>query len=121
MEEFLAMFLPEGILDWFTVKEIKKTTQRLEIILEEKNIVPELPIELRGQSVVSKGFKRILVDDFPVRGRKTELIFLRRVWQVEGSKTLLKRDIKICALGTKLEKEFADFLKERHRYRISGH
>jgi hypothetical protein len=121
MEEFLAMFLPTGILDWFTVKEINKTDQRLEITLEEKNIVPELPLELRGKTVTSKGFKKIVVDDFPVRGRKTELIFLRRIWQIEGHKTLLKRDIKICALGTKLEKEFADFLKERHRYRINGH
>ena len=36
----------------------------------------------------------------------------RRSWKFEGVDKWLKREIDICVSGTKLEKEFADFLKE---------
>ena len=114
-EEILEMFLPEGILEWFEVSKLDKNETILRITLKEKNIVPSIPEEHKGKVITSKGFKEIRIDDFPIRGRKTELIFLRRVWQIEDVDTLLKRDIKLCAEGTKLEKEFAVFLKEMDR------
>jgi hypothetical protein len=40
---------------------------------------------------------------------------MRRSWEIEGTNCLLKRDIQICFPGTKLEKEFASFLKELYR------
>jgi hypothetical protein len=46
------------------------------------------------------------------KGRKGELILKRRCWKFEGVEKWLKREIDICAPGTKLEKEFANFLKE---------
>ena len=110
--DLLHYFLPEGILEWFIVKDIEKHEGRMRIIFEEKNIVPEIPEAYRGKKVSSKGFKELFIDDFPIRGRKTELLFLRRTWEIEGVNKRLKRDIKIAAKGTKLEKEFADFLKE---------
>lgn len=113
--DLLGAFLPEGILEWFDVKDIEKNEEEIKVIFEEKNIVPEIPEEYRGRRLISKGFKKIIVNDFPIRGRRTELIFLRRVWQIKGVDTFLKRDIKLCAPGTKLEKEFADFLKDFHR------
>jgi hypothetical protein len=114
-KELLAAFLPEGILEWFEIKEVDKNDQTIRITFEEKNIVPELPENHRGKNVVSKGFKRILIDDFPIRGRKAELVFLRRLWQIEGEKELLKRDIKLVIPGTTLSPDFADFLKKMCR------
>jgi hypothetical protein len=111
-KELLTAMLPEGILEWFDIKKVEKNNRVVRITLEEKSVVPPLPKEHRGKKVVSKGFKRITVDDFPIRGRKGELIFLRRVWEIADSDELLKRKIDICAEGTKLEKEFADFLKD---------
>jgi len=40
------------------------------------------------------------------------LTFRRRYWKIERQKEYLKRDIQLSFLGTQLEKEFADFLKE---------
>lgn len=111
----LAYFLPNGVLDWFDVKKIERGDKKIRIELQEKNIVPEVPDEHQGKRIISKGFKKIVVDDFPIRGRKTELVFFRRVWQIEGVKEMLKRDIDLCVPGTNLEKEFADFLKELDR------
>jgi len=112
----LEFFLPEGTLEWFDIKNIEKTSEKMRIILEEKNIVPKIPEEHRGKRVISKGFSELLIDDFPIRGRKTELLFLRRSWEIEGTSKRLKRNIRLCAEGTKLEKEFADFLKELDRF-----
>jgi hypothetical protein len=109
--DVFSLFLPEGVLEWFDVVSGKKTPGTLQIVLEEKNI-PPITEELHGLHVESKGFKDITVDDFPVRGRKTMIIFRRRYWKVGGRDTLLKRDIQLVWEGTQLEKEFALFLKE---------
>lgn len=115
-EELIEPFLPDGILDWFVLKKVEKNERTVRLTFEEKNIVPQIPEEHRNKKIISKGFKKVIVDDFPIRGRKTELIFLRRIWQFEGVKELLKRDIKLTEKGTKLEKEFATFLKELDRF-----
>jgi len=107
----LKFFLPEGVLGCFDVKNVEKKKEGVEMMFEEKNVVPEIPKEHRGKRLTSKGFKKIVVNDFPIRGKKSKLIFLRRVWKIEGVDELLKRKIEICAPGTKLEKEFASFLK----------
>lgn len=112
IEEALSWFLPDGILEWFDCKDVEREPGLFRITLEEKNVVPVLPEEHRKKNVTSKGLKRIVIDDFPIRGRKVQLIILRRVWKIEGVEELLKRDIPLSAPGTKLEKEFADFLKE---------
>jgi len=110
--DYLEYFLPNDVLDWFNIINIEKSNEKLRIILEEKNLVPEIPKEHRGERIISKGFTEFLIDDFPIRGRKTELLFLRRIWETERTGKRLKRNITLCAKGTKLEKEFADFLKE---------
>lgn len=113
-KQMLELFLPDGCLKWFDVIDAKKTEDSIDIILEEKNIPPPSP-EIKERRIVSKGFTDIHIDDFPIRGRKVNLLFRRRYWQVTGMKKLLKRKINFCAEGTKLEKEFADFLKEVDR------
>jgi hypothetical protein len=114
-KELLAAFLPEHTLDYFRVAKFKKDDREITIVLEEKNEPPPLPPELRDRRIQSKGFWNITVNDFPIRGRKVELLFRRRVWKVEGRKELLKRDIPLTAAGTRLEQEFAHFLKAGSR------
>jgi hypothetical protein len=108
-----SFFLPDRTLEFFDVISGEKTGDSIRILLEEKNNPPleeaynDLPVE-------SKGFQEITITDFPVRNRTVTLTFRRRRWQVGNE--LLKRDIHLTAEGTQLEKEFADFLKERSGY-----
>jgi len=77
--------------------------------------VPPLRPRHEGKSVSSKGFFDITITDFPIRGKRVSLMFRRRRWKVEGENELLKRDIRLCAPGTQLQTEFADFLKGASR------
>jgi hypothetical protein len=109
--ELAALFLPEGILEYFDYEGYTKENKEVTIILVEKNTVPKLPEEYRDRKIRQKGFKEIRVDDFPVRGKKVKLLLRRRVWQIKGSEELYKKEILTTYPGTKLEKEFAIFLK----------
>lgn len=110
----LALFLPAGTLEWFEIVEGTHTGDGIKLVLEEKNVPPLLP-EHEGKQVHSKGFYDITITDFPIRGKRTSLVFRRRRWSVEGVRELLKRDIQLCAPGTQLETEFASFLKGASR------
>ena len=86
---------------------------KFRIILIEKNILPsKLPEKYRGKRVINTVLDNFTLDDFPIRGRKGEIVLKRRSWKFDGVDKMLKRDIKLTAKGTKLEKEFADFLKD---------
>ncbi len=118
IQELAELLLPEGILEYFEYagyerkgKEESQPYGEVTIILVEKNVVPKLPGEYRDRKIRQKGFKEIRVDDFPVRGKKVKLLLKRRVWQIENSEELYKREILTTYPGTKLEKEFAAFLK----------
>jgi len=110
----LAWMLPDGVLEWFDITKGTKNDLEIRIVLTEKN-KPPLEEKHAGKHVRCAGMKDIAIEDFPIRGRKVILIFQRRYWKVEEEEKLLKRDIPITAEGTKLEKEFANFLKEIHR------
>jgi len=112
IQELAELFLPEGILEYYEYTGYKKENEEITITLVEKNTVPKLPEQYRDRKIRQKGFKQISVNDFPVRGKKVQLLFRRRLWQIQGVKELYKREISIVFPGTKLEKEFADFLKE---------
>lgn len=118
IKELAELFLPEGILEHFEYagyerksKEEIKPYGEITIILEEKNVVPQLPEEYRAKKVRQKGFKEIRVDDFPIRGKKVKLLLKRRIWQIEGVEKLYKQEIMATYPGTKLEKEFAIFFE----------
>ena len=112
----LWAMLPDGLEKYFELEKYEKTNTRFRIILIEKNIVPEnLSEEYRGKKVINTVIKPITVDCFPIKGRKAELVLKRRIWKFEGVDKMFGRDIDICAPGTKLEKEFAAFLKEFNR------
>ena len=104
--------LPEGLEAYFELESYEKTENRFKITLIEKNRIPdELPEEYQNKQVINTVIKPITIDSFPIKGRKGELILKRRCWQFKDVDRMLKREINICAPGTKLEKEFADFLK----------
>ena len=114
--ELLWAMLPEGLADHFTIESYEKTDEVFRITLVEKNIVPEdLPEQYRGKKVQNTVLKSFTMDFFPIKGRKGELILKRRLWQFEGLVELYKRPLELCFPGTKLEKEFAAFLKEMDR------
>lgn len=113
--ELAWAMLPEGLERYFDIESFEKSDWHFRIILVEKNIVPELPEEYRGKRVINSVLNSLTVDDFPVRGRKGELVLKRRSWKFEGIDKMLTRRIEFCAEGTKLGKEFADFLKELDR------
>jgi len=108
-KELVEIMLPEGILESFEIKGLTKTPHRYKIILEEKNKSPKSPSEYRTRKVISKGFKDIAINDFPLRGRKVILLIRRRVWKLEGVKKLFKNELSLTMHGRKLEKEFAAF------------
>ena len=110
----LEFFLPDDTLTWFDITSGTKDDENICVILEEKNDPPLKP-KHKGKKITSNGFKEINIRDYPIRGRAVSLTSRRRSWKVEGEDGLLKRDIHLVAEGTKLEKEFADFLKEGSR------
>ena len=108
----LWAMLPEGLEGFFKVESFEKANDKFRIILiEENKIPPDLPKEYRGKKVINTITSDIIIDDFPIRGRKGEIILKRRSWKFEGVDKMFKRNIKLCNPGTKLEKEFAAFLK----------
>jgi len=113
----LWAMLPEGLEEFFELKQFEKNHNKFRIILIEKNIIPaDLPKEYHEKTVINTVLDDIIIDDFPIRGRKGEIVLKRRSWKFDGVDKMLKRDIKLTAKGTKLEKEFADFLKELDRF-----
>jgi len=105
--ELLFLMLPPGLSKWFDIEHFEKTEHYFRIHLLEKNTPPDTG----GRKVINTIIKRSTVDDFPVRGVKTELIVGRRYWKLEGVEPLLKRDIEITWSETRLAEDFASFLK----------
>lgn len=104
------LLLPEGILDYFTISDVKENSTEIAIYLEEKN---EVPGEYAHVKVESKGFyDPVVVQDFPVRGKKLFLNIRRRRWIVKDSGDYVSRNWKLVAEGSRMTHEFASFLKE---------
>jgi hypothetical protein len=111
----IAQFiLPQGILDYFIIKDIKQYPKELQIYLEEKN----LPLqEYKDNKLTSKGFfDEIKVQDFPIRGKAVYLLIKRRRWYNENTGAIVCRNWELVAQGTRMTKEFALFLKVINRY-----
>ena len=113
--ELVWAILPEGLEENFRVKDFVKKENIFRIVLEEKNEIGELPGQYRGKKIINTVLKSSMLDDFPIRGRKGELEIRRRYWKFEEEKEWYTRAIKLNVDGTKIEKEFALFLKEFYR------
>ena len=109
----LSYFLPEGILNYFEVKEVSEESSKLIFVLEEKPLSPE---ELIGKHYHSKGFyPPIMIQDFPVRKRACYFKVKRRRWSEVDTGEPYTRDWDLIAKGTKMTSEFALFLKRLDR------
>lgn len=109
-EAVLSLILPAHTLDWFDITYAESDEETLRLTLVEKNNPPK-----HKGTLVFKGYKDITVTNFPLRGRRTEFTFRRRYWSDPRTKKFVTNDIPLVAPGTKLEREFADFLKEKGR------
>ena len=117
MEDVFWSMLPEGLEDFFDLDGYEKTSSKFRLILKEKNIIPaDLPEKYQGKKVIDTTLNNIIIDDFPIRGRKGEILLKRRSWKFEGADEWFKQEVKLTEKGTKLEKEFAAFLKELDRF-----
>ncbi len=83
--ELLWAILPEGLEPYFEAEDFKKTADTFRIVLLEKNEIPtNLPEEYRGKKVINTLIKPITIDDFPIRGRKGELIIREGLGSSKG-------------------------------------
>jgi len=111
--EILSLLLPEGLLEYFDVIQVEKTSEFNAIHLEEKNIVP---VQYKDSKLVSKGFyEPVTIHDFPLRGKACYLMVKRRRWTNLDTGDIVVRDWEIVAKGTRMTAEFAAFLKAINR------
>ena len=108
-QDILKHFLPEGILDYFDITEVKETNDKLILILEEK---PLLPAEQSHRKLHSNGFYPLTeIQDFPIRKKACFLQVKRRRWLDIDTREVFSRDWNLVAKGTRMTNEFALFLK----------
>lgn len=114
------LILPEGLLDYFMIKEVKELCR-----LSDKKLYYELHLEENNKlhsgydasQYESKGFTEVTVQDFPLRGKDVFLVVRRRRWRnKQNPKDIVKNDYSFIAEGSRLTKELADFLKGTGRY-----
>ena len=128
-KELLGYFLPEGTLKYFDIKSFKVKQgkekylgkygfdDQYTIELEEKSNLALLS-ELRDSDKIrTKGYSEKLIEDFPIRGRKTTLKFRIRKYQKEGEAKIYQRKYSITPEGVSITEEFAFFFEENHRVR----
>ena len=104
------LLLPEGTLDYFDLVDVKESVNEVVFYLEEKNIVPE---KYTDQDAESKGFyDPVIVQDFPLRGKKVFLNIRRRRWLLKKHNEYISHNWRMVAEGTRMTQGFASFLKE---------
>lgn len=105
----LELILPKEILQYFTVTNLTTQAKEVHLYLDERNEVPD---ELKGEKLISKGFHpEAVIQDFPLRNKALYLHVRRRKWEVESSKKIVSRSWNLSAEGTRYSNEFAAFLK----------
>lgn len=92
----LSLFLPSGILDYFTlVNHVSQDTCFI-LYLEEKATIPS---EYSDLHLHSKGFlPEIEVQDFPIRGKAVYLRIKRRHWEDPSTGQTYSRDWSLVTL-----------------------
>ncbi len=109
-KELASYLLPEGILDYFDLVEVKKVGIYLNIYLEEQEKIPE---EYSNEPYRNNGFmNEIQIKDFPIRDQLVTLYVKRRRWLLTEKGQKVRRDWTLVAPGTRMTKDLAAFLKE---------
>ena len=112
--ELLKLLLPELLVTHFDLSTHRKDKEVLHFHFEEKI---DLPQEFSSEIVIAHGFhKEIMIQDFPVRGKKVFLHIKRRRWLNKPTKQVVQRDWDLVAQGTRMTVEFAAFLKVLSQY-----
>ncbi|RYZ81911.1 MAG: transposase family protein [Proteobacteria bacterium] len=113
MESFLPLveyLLPDFIVAYYELTRVEQSPDLLHIYLEEKNYPESDPAK---EFLLSKGFlPEITIQDFPIRDKRVFLHIKRRRWLNTQTGHIQQRDWSQVAQGTRMTKEFADFLKE---------
>lgn len=118
-KKLIEMILPSGITEYFVLTDIITSDNKVILVLEEKNNIPE---EIKNREIESQGFLPIIeIQDFPLRERAVYLRIKRRRWRDKNTGESFSREMKLTAKGTKYTKEFGLFLKEMDRYTSSKH
>ncbi len=117
MESFLPLIeliLPDFLLENYLLTHVEKSDDRYHVYLEEKNYSEE---DSSKRDLLSKGyFPSITLQDFPIRGHSVFLHVKRRRWLNTKTGKIVYRDWTEVGEGTRMTREFADFLKEISRY-----
>lgn len=117
MESFLPLIdliLPDYLLENYLLTHVEKSDDRYHVYLEEKNYSEE---DSRKRVLLSKGYyPSITLQDFPIRGHSVFLHVKRRRWLNTKTGKVVYRDWTEVGEGTRMTREFADFLKEVSRY-----
>lgn len=121
----LEFVLPPGTLEYFEISEMQIEEgkekymgkygfdDKYTIVLIEKTNLPLLePLKSSNKKVRTKGYSERILDDFPIRGRKTRLKFLIRKYQLEGENKLYQREFSISTERISMSEEFAFFFEE---------
>ena len=120
-KELLWAFLPDGFKEYFDIESFEKSENIFRIVLVEKNVLPmEMPDEYHGKKVINTVLNDVLMNDFSIRGRKTEIVLRRRWWKFEGVPRMLMRSMDLFHPNMRYSKEFASFLKELDRSLSGG-
>ncbi|WDF67141.1 transposase [Sphingobacterium oryzagri] len=107
--KLLALLMPEGLLDYFDIMDVRQVNKELHIHLEEKNLVPA---GYQDSKLASKGFMPVSqIKDFPIRGQKVTLHIKRRRWTVLDTQQIITRDWDLAYKGARMTTEFGLFLK----------
>lgn len=121
INELAWAILPEGLEEYFDLESFEKDEKIFKIVLVEKNILPkEMPAEFHGKKVINTVLNDFMMDDFSIRGRKTELVLRRRWWKFEGVARMLMRSLDTLHPSLRYSNDFVAFLKELDRQLSSG-
>jgi hypothetical protein len=119
---FLELVLPPRTFEYFELSEAKVKEGKEKymglygfddtytIILQEKDIIPEVIKQAaKGKRIRTKGYSEHGLSDFPIRGRKTVLVYRIRKWQIEGDRKIYQGKYEISQAGVNYTKDFSFF------------
>lgn len=113
-KELLKLILPEYLVEHFNITKVEESNSRLDIYFEEKN---DYGNQLTDRLLISKGFYPMAtIEDFPLRGKSVKLHVQRRRWTDKQTGEIITRNWNVIAEGTRMTKEFSEFLKKISRY-----
>jgi len=108
--QVLDIIFPQALRHYFELTNHLQEKEQLHFYLQEIN---EVPVEFQSDKLISKGFyDEVTIQDFPIRGCQVFFHIKRRRWLNESTGVVVNRNWDILAKGTRITKDFADFLKE---------